>query len=110
MNYAYVCEFAEIISEFRSARLQGGGVHGNAILSRYTLQQCRTIKHTRQFDWESYGEAFLQPRLGDRVALSALVDIPSFGEQKTTIDSVNKLLTSLLLLRRFICRSLLVYM
>jgi hypothetical protein len=34
LNYIFVCEFQELHSPLRDARSQGGGVHGNAILSK----------------------------------------------------------------------------
>jgi hypothetical protein len=34
LNYLFVCEFEELHSPLRAAASQGGGVHGNAILSK----------------------------------------------------------------------------
>lgn len=34
MQYAFLCEFEELWSPVREADAQGGGVHGNAILSK----------------------------------------------------------------------------
>ncbi|CAK0749136.1 hypothetical protein CVIRNUC_001887 [Coccomyxa viridis] len=45
MNYAFLCEFEELHSPVRDARSQGGGVHGNAILSRFDMSDCRAIEH-----------------------------------------------------------------
>ncbi|PNH08472.1 U3 small nucleolar RNA-associated protein 14 [Tetrabaena socialis] len=37
LSYMFVCEFEELHSPLRSADAQGGGVHGNAILSKYDI-------------------------------------------------------------------------
>lgn len=34
LNYLFLCEFEELHSPLRDPRAQGGGVHGNAILSK----------------------------------------------------------------------------
>lgn len=39
MNYAFVCEFEELRSPMRSKRDQGGGVHGNGILTRFDMHE-----------------------------------------------------------------------
>lgn len=39
MNYAFVCEFEELRSPLRSQRDQGGGVHGNGILTRFDMEE-----------------------------------------------------------------------
>jgi len=76
MHYVFVVEFEELYSKKRSARLQGGGVHGNAILSRYPLRDCRLIRHTSQpFDW---GDHDSQPRVGGRVMVVCTALLP-FG-------------------------------
>jgi len=80
MNYLFVCEFVEIKHPERGNRLQGGGVHGNAILSRWNLKQPKAVTHKLQpFSWQNFGVIFGQPRLGARVAISALVDMENFG-------------------------------
>lgn len=69
MNYLFVCEFIEISSPLRTERLQGGGVHGNAILSKFPLSNCSCITHKSQFfDWEKNGNTYKQPRIGKRAA------------------------------------------
>lgn len=45
MQYVFLCEFEESHSPLRDAKSQGGGVHGNAILSRYTISDARTVNH-----------------------------------------------------------------
>lgn len=45
MNYVFLCEFEELWSPVRDAASQGGGVHGNAILSRFDMSDSRVIQH-----------------------------------------------------------------
>lgn len=65
------CEFEEIRSGMRSKKTQGGGVHGNAILSRFPLDNCELIPHTIAFDWEKKGHKWREPRRGKRYAVAA---------------------------------------
>jgi len=74
MNYLFVTEFEEIASEKRNARLQGGGVHGNAILSVFPISSPRSSLHISQpYNW---GNSSTQPRRGGRVWLGATVSTP----------------------------------
>ena len=45
MNYVFLCEFEELRSPLRDTSSQGGGVHGNAILSRFDMSDARVIQH-----------------------------------------------------------------
>ena len=45
MRYVFLCEFEELRSPLRDASSQGGGVHGNAILSRFDMSDARVIQH-----------------------------------------------------------------
>jgi hypothetical protein len=45
MNYVFLCEFEELRSPLRDASSQGGGVHGNGILSRFNMSDARVIQH-----------------------------------------------------------------
>ncbi|KAK9819777.1 hypothetical protein WJX72_002247 [[Myrmecia] bisecta] len=45
MNYVFLCEFEELHSPQRDGRSQGGGVHGNALLSRFDMSDFRVIEH-----------------------------------------------------------------
>ncbi|KAK9843329.1 hypothetical protein WJX74_010444 [Apatococcus lobatus] len=45
LNYVFFCEFEELHSPARDARSQGGGVHGNAFLSRFDIHDARIIQH-----------------------------------------------------------------
>lgn len=48
LNYLFVCEFQEMHSPLRNARSQGGGVHGNAILSRQVQSAAGRRLHCSQ--------------------------------------------------------------
>ena len=37
LNYVFLCEFEELYSPVRNPSSQGGGVHGNAIMSKFDL-------------------------------------------------------------------------
>eukprot|EP00191_Tetraselmis_sp_GSL018_P006706 CAMPEP_0177619136 /NCGR_PEP_ID=MMETSP0419_2-20121207/26069_1 /TAXON_ID=582737 /ORGANISM="Tetraselmis sp., Strain GSL018" /LENGTH=454 /DNA_ID=CAMNT_0019118323 /DNA_START=325 /DNA_END=1690 /DNA_ORIENTATION=- len=79
MNYAFVCEFEELYSPLRSARSQGGGVHGNAILSRFDMSNVEAIEHRHQpVDWDddAVSTALQEPRRGRRLSLVADVHTP----------------------------------
>jgi endonuclease/exonuclease/phosphatase family metal-dependent hydrolase len=79
LSCAFVAEFVELHSPLRTAATQGGGVHGQALLSRYALRDCRALKHSHQpVDWAAEGEARREPRRGGRVVLCATVECP-FG-------------------------------
>lgn len=79
-QYIFLCEFEEIHSDLRSKDAQGGGVHGNAILTRFNLaSHPRSIKHTYQpINWENptHPLARQEPRRGRRVTLVADLLIP----------------------------------
>jgi hypothetical protein len=56
MSYAFVAEFTEEHSPLRTPETQGGGVHGQAILSRYPLCDVRAVVHSHQpVDWDAEG-------------------------------------------------------
>ena len=60
----FVCEFIEIESETRRDRDQGGGVHGNAIFSKYDVD-FRVLGHSHQpFNWDKDGDKLNEPRKG----------------------------------------------
>ncbi|EPZ33854.1 hypothetical protein ROZALSC1DRAFT_27476 [Rozella allomycis CSF55] len=69
MKAAFVVEFVEEYHEKRSKYHQGGGVHGNAILSKYDFDP-RVIEHEHQpFDWVSNGLSYGEPRQGGRYTI-----------------------------------------
>jgi hypothetical protein len=52
MNYVFVCEFTELRSTARSRTAQGGGVHGNAVLTRLNVSAVEVISHQHHpVDW-----------------------------------------------------------
>ncbi|KAI8367759.1 Endonuclease/exonuclease/phosphatase [Blakeslea trispora] len=73
----FLCEFEELDSPVRSLRDQGGGVHGNAILSKYDVD-FRVLAHRKTaFDWSNYGHSLKEPRRGQRSTLVGTVKAPS---------------------------------
>lgn len=78
MSYAYVSEFCELYSEVRSTIDQGGGVHGNALFSKFYIKKENSIaiKHTYQpVNWEKEGYDRKEPRKGDRYFIASLIEI-----------------------------------
>ena len=45
LNYLFLSEFEELRSPLRSARDQGGGVHGNAILTKFDITDVQIVQH-----------------------------------------------------------------
>lgn len=79
MLCVFVCEFEEIWSERRDPGSQGGGYHGNAILSRFDFE-AEALPHQYQpVDWNSEGERRGQPRRGGRYILAANIKVPDLG-------------------------------
>jgi hypothetical protein len=61
----FVCEFVEVDDKCRRPLDGGGGVHGNAILSKYDIVSPRPLLHQYQpFHWEINGKLKNEPRLG----------------------------------------------
>ncbi|KAH3744750.1 hypothetical protein Pelo_13872 [Pelomyxa schiedti] len=68
---AFCCEFRELHPT------RGGGVHGNAVLSRLPLLRCGSFAFSSQpFDWTSRGAVLGQPRRGARSAVWADLRLP----------------------------------
>ncbi|KAI7899405.1 uncharacterized protein BX663DRAFT_521629 [Cokeromyces recurvatus] len=60
----FVCEFEELDSSVRRLRDTGGGVHGNAILSKHDVD-FRVLEHRKNaFNWEKNGILLREPRKG----------------------------------------------
>jgi len=79
LNYAFLCEFEELHSPLRNALLQGGGVHGNAILSKFSFRSVRCLDHKYQpFTWDTDGHTLKEPRKGNRCTIAAEIETP-FG-------------------------------
>lgn len=77
LNFVFVCEFEELASPIRTPETQGGGVHGNGILTRFDFASIgRLVHHVQPVNWERDGLAvYHEPRHGQRVTL--FVDIAS---------------------------------
>lgn len=71
LNYIFVCEFNELYSSHRTSINQGGGVHGNGILTTFDIQSYHIIKHIPLYDWNNSinGIQLNEPRTGERVSL-----------------------------------------
>lgn len=76
LHYIFICEFEELHSELRDARSQGGGVHGNAILTKFDIIGWDIIEHSHHpINWNAAPEqqphplAAREPRRG-RCAVS----------------------------------------
>lgn len=79
LNYAFFCEFEELRSPLRDARSQGGGVHGNAILSKWPFSELAVVRHRHHpVDWNNPAHplARREPRRGERAVLRAVVETP----------------------------------
>lgn len=62
LNYVFAEEFQELTQ---------GGVHGNAIFSRYPIKWAKAVSLPREYDWFFD----VQKRTGDRCALLAQLDV-----------------------------------
>ncbi|KAG0268316.1 hypothetical protein DFQ27_007052 [Actinomortierella ambigua] len=74
----FVPEFVEIEHSCRKDRDQGGGVHGNAILSKWPISGFRVLDHVHHaYEWEENGHKLNEPRLGRRFTIVAQIETPS---------------------------------
>ncbi|KAG0042369.1 hypothetical protein BGZ83_000550 [Gryganskiella cystojenkinii] len=74
----FVPEFWELEDPARKDRDQGGGVHGNAILSRWPVNGFRVLDHVHHaYEWERDGHKLNEPRLGRRFTIVADIQTPS---------------------------------
>jgi endonuclease/exonuclease/phosphatase family metal-dependent hydrolase len=75
MNYVFGVEFVELPRCLGpGGRIDRPCEHGNAVLSRYPLENARLVRHTAGRSWNSRWQRLLrvgQPRLGGRMALAA---------------------------------------
>ena len=86
MQAAFSTEFFEIQTPYRTIKTAGGGIHGNAILSRLNFNNCQRIELPVIFDWENppdSGKKIVkhEKRLGARFALC--IDIEFCGQNIT---------------------------
>lgn len=76
-SYAFACEFLEHLSLDRSEMRgggagQGGGITGNAIISRYEIDDAWSIRHRWwPFNWNARGLKYKEKRTGNRIAVGA---------------------------------------
>lgn len=90
MRCIYVSEFEEIYSrEKRNGRSQGGGVHGNGILTWWDIEKVEVIEHVAIFDWERDGDKLGEPRHGGRYTVAAFLKHPQHPERKMIVYSVH---------------------
>ncbi|KAG0240105.1 hypothetical protein BGW41_007198 [Actinomortierella wolfii] len=74
----FVPEFWELEHSCRKDRDQGGGVHGNAILSKWPITGFRVLDHVHHaYEWEENGHKLNEPRLGRRFTIVAQIETPS---------------------------------
>uniref|UniRef100_A0A6U1TB01 Endonuclease/exonuclease/phosphatase domain-containing protein n=1 Tax=Vannella robusta TaxID=1487602 RepID=A0A6U1TB01_9EUKA len=66
----YGIEFIEIESARRSKLLQGGGSHGNAIISRFPIDHPKVFELPQAYNWEN---SLRQPRRGRRMGIAGVV-------------------------------------
>lgn len=79
LHYAFLCEFQELWSPVRDPDAQGGGVHGNALLSKFDLSELTVVEHSyHPIDWEAPKHSLCQkePRHGRRLTLAGSVATP----------------------------------
>ncbi|KAI9294223.1 hypothetical protein K502DRAFT_350236 [Neoconidiobolus thromboides FSU 785] len=72
----FVTEFLELESDIRCNRDQGGGIHGNAIFSKFDMMFDKIEHKYQPVNWESEGSSLKEPRLGKRYTLIAEVITP----------------------------------
>ncbi|KAF9345588.1 hypothetical protein BGX26_002968 [Mortierella sp. AD094] len=74
----FVPEFCELEHPKRKDRDQGGGVHGNAVFSRWPINGFRVLDHVHHaYEWERDGLKLNEPRLGRRFTIVADIQTPS---------------------------------
>ncbi|KAJ2721325.1 hypothetical protein GGI07_004052 [Coemansia sp. Benny D115] len=77
LNVAVAIEFQELASPCRTPEQQGGGLHGNAILTKFDMH-ARVLDHSHQpYDWPHNGMLLGEPRLGRRCVAVAEVLVPA---------------------------------
>ena len=71
LKCVFVAEFQEIESDVRNSSTQGGGVHGNAIFSKYNFNFWSISHKYQPFDWNKDGLLKKEPRIGNRNTIAA---------------------------------------
>ena len=90
MKCIFLCEFEELYSDkLRNNRTQGGGVHGNGILTWWDIEKIEVIDHVEIFGWEADGEKLNEPRRGKRRSLACFLRHPLYPNQRMIVYSVH---------------------
>ena len=90
MKCIFLCEFEELYSEkLRNRRTQGGGVHGNGILTWWDVEKIEVIDHVEIFAWEADGEKLNEPRRGRRRSLACFLRHPLYPSQRMIVYTVH---------------------
>lgn len=90
MRCIFLCEFQEIYSEkLRNKWTQGGGVHGNGILTWWDVERVEVIDHVEIFNWERDGDKLNEPRKGSRRSLACFLRHPQDPSRKMIVYSVH---------------------
>ena len=90
MKCIFLCEFEELYSEkLRNSRTQGGGVHGNGLLTWWDVEKIEVIEHVEIFAWEADGEKLNEPRKGKRRSLACFLRHPFHPNQRMIVYSVH---------------------
>lgn len=90
MKCIFLCEFEELYSEkLRNSRTQGGGVHGNGLLTWWDVEKIEVIEHVEIFAWEADGEKLNEPRRGKRRSLACFLRHPFHPNQRMIVYSVH---------------------
>ena len=90
MRCVFLCEFEELYSaKLRNKRTQGGGVHGNGILTWWDIEKVEVIEHVEIFNWERDGDKLNEPRRGCRRSLACFLRHPFSPEKKMIVYSVH---------------------
>ncbi|KAJ2548687.1 hypothetical protein EV175_004732 [Coemansia sp. RSA 1933] len=76
LNGGIAIEFQELRSPCRDVAQQGGGIHGNAVYSKFDMT-FRIVDHNHQpYNWPRDGALLGEPRTGRRCTLVAEVLVP----------------------------------
>ncbi|KAJ2521906.1 hypothetical protein GGI11_001877 [Coemansia sp. RSA 2049] len=76
LNGGIAIEFQELRSPCRNMEQQGGGIHGNAVYSKFDMS-FRVIDHAHQpYNWPRDGALLGEPRTGRRCTLVAEISVP----------------------------------
>lgn len=89
MRCIFVPEFVELHSPLRSKKSQGGGWHGNAILTWWDVEAAEAISHSPEFNWNEDGNRLGEPRRGGRFSVAASLRNPHQPDQHVLAYSVH---------------------